>query len=78
MTIYDELAAMFAELGYEWKLDDDTYVIPDAHDIEKVVDRASGLLYASANGSTIETGRLIVQKVSPTNFAIYLHIGDTK
>lgn len=77
MTLYDELASLFVEYGYQWSTDAG-YVTPDARDIELVVDAAKTRLYDGHEGAFIETGRLIIQKKSNTNYSIYLLIGDTK
>lgn len=75
--LYEELASLFLDYGYEWKTDSG-YVVPTASDIARVVDSAKSRLYDSEPNSYLETGRLIIQKIHNTQYAVYLHIGDTK
>lgn len=74
--MYDELAEYFETNRLTWNIDGE-YRVPNATDIQMVVDKAVGMLYDEPSGSILEVGRLIIQKSTKTTFDIYVHFGTT-
>lgn len=74
--IYDELEEYFKENGFVWNIDGE-HKVPDAIDIQMVVDKAVAVLYDEPLGSILEVGRLIVQKSTNKTYDIFVHFGTT-
>ena len=78
MTIYDEIADFLLDHGVAWtKQGEDGRVpfSPDADDVERVLDKAVGMLYAEPDGSELEVGGLIIRK-NAGHTDVFVHIGE--
>jgi hypothetical protein len=74
-NLADNLARQFREQGYTWSIDG-KQIIPTAKDLDIALDKAKELLYAEAEASQLEVGRLIIRHVAGKKFDCYLFQGE--
>lgn len=72
--INDFIADVFTRLAHTWRIGGKD-VIPEADDVEKVLDEAAARLYDSPVGTQFETGGLVIQKAT-TGFDVYIYVGN--
>lgn len=62
MSLESDLAKVFTENGWTWKIKGKGATVPDEQDIERALDEAARLLYNESVGTQLEVGRLIIKK----------------
>ena len=77
MTLEEKLAELFAENAFTWTLTNGEVIVPDAADIEVVLDEAVRQLYNGTDGDRLNVGRLIVEK-REKDYDVYCYIGSYK
>ena len=75
MTLESDLAKIFKENGWTWKVKGrPNGIIPDEDDIEAALDEAARILHNQSAGAQLHIGRLIVVKQA-NNHDVYVFTG---
>jgi len=77
MTLEEKLAELFLDNAFTWTLTNGSIIIPDADDIERVLDEAARQLYNEETGTRLDVGRLIIEK-RDTDHDVYVYVGSYK
>lgn len=75
MSLTDEIARMFRKNGWTWSIMGKGSVVPDEDDIDAALDEAARVLYNHPVGTSLEVGRLIIQK-KDRGHDVYLFVGE--
>lgn len=75
MSMNDMISSYFEEAGYVWKLKTGEEIFPSPSDIQKVLDKAAGVLYDEKIGSNVRVGSLLVEKTE-TGYDVYILAGS--
>ena len=77
MTIYDELAELFWNRAYLIKKDGER-IVPDAKDIEQMVDGAVRMIYTDEEGTSVAIGKMLIRKNHRGRYDIFLWMGEVE
>lgn len=69
------VAEFFRRLGRKWKIGG-ILRVPSEDDLVTTLDKARETLYAEPIHSSLEVGGLLVRRVLPHTFEVYVYVGD--
>lgn len=74
MSLESDIAEVFEKNGWKWSIQNKGYIVPTEEDVEAALDEAARILYNEPVGSSIEVGRLIIQK-KHRGHDVYVYVG---
>jgi len=74
MSLESDIAEVFEKHGWTWSVAGKGSIVPAEEDVLATLDEAARILYNEPVGSSIEVGRLIIQK-KHRGHDVYVYVG---